>query len=160
MGTTRHPWLWCLHDFQIPPPPLVLFSFVLPTYIDFSQLLLEEVQKPLGPGLSNTADRLKKLNKSKEEDQVFSWRKNHRIIWWKKSSDHLMDKIIGPFVGKRVIGSFVTLFEETIILQARLWEWRDTVEAIWEDPAIKVDWNVAEKWEPSQQYYGDHRLWG
>ena len=62
------------------PPPLVLFSFVLPTYIDFSQLLLEEVQKPLGPGLSNTADRLKKLNKSKEEDQVFCWRKNHRVI--------------------------------------------------------------------------------
>ena len=50
-----------------------------------------------------------------------------------------MEKIIGSFVGKRVIGSFVTLFEETIILQARLWEWRDTVEAIWEDPAIKVD---------------------
>ena len=56
-----------------------------------------------------------------------------------KSSDHLMEKIIGSFVGKRVIGSFVTLFEEAIILQARLWEWRDTVEAIWEDPAIKVD---------------------
>jgi len=62
---------------------------ILSNAVECLQLLLEEVQKPLGPGLSNTADRLKKLNKSKEEDQ------------------------------------------------ARLWEWRDTVEAIWEDPAIK-----------------------
>merc|ERR1711936_780829 len=62
---------------------------ILSNAVECLQLLLEEVQKPLGPGLSNTADRLKKLNKSKEEDQ------------------------------------------------ARLWEWRDTVEAIWDDPAIK-----------------------
>ena len=53
----------------------------------------------------------------------FDGKKNHRVICWKESY--------------RVICK--TLFEETIILQARLWEWRDTVEAIWEDPAIKVD---------------------
>ena len=56
----------------------------------------------------------------------------------KESSDHLMEKSSDHLMEK-IIGSFVTLFEETIILQARLWEWRDTVEAIWEDPAIKVD---------------------
>jgi len=62
---------------------------ILSNAVECLQVLLEEVQKPLGEGLGNTADRLKKLDKSKEEDQV------------------------------------------------RLWEWRDTIQDIWEDPAIQ-----------------------
>merc|ERR1712037_351143 len=62
---------------------------ILSNAVECLQVLLEEVQKPLGEGLGNTADRLKKLDKSKEEDQV------------------------------------------------RLWQWRDTVQDIWEDPAIQ-----------------------
>lgn len=66
---------------------------ILSNAVECLQVLLEEVQKPLGEGLGNTADRLKKLDKSKEEDQV------------------------------------------------RLWEWRDTVQDIWEDPAIQDTYN-------------------
>jgi len=66
---------------------------ILSNAIECLQVLLEEVQKPLGEGLGNTADRLKKLDKSKDEDQV------------------------------------------------RLWQWRDTVQDIWEDPAIQETYN-------------------
>ena len=59
------------------------------------QVLLDEVgEQPLQEGLGNTADRVRKLDKEKEQDQ------------------------------------------------ARLWEWRDTLQDIWKDPAIVVSSHV------------------
>ena len=78
--------------------------------ITIYQCINNQYGKTKGEGLGNTADRLKKLDKSKDEDQVMTkWciSKMHAnmIIW---------------------------------LLQVRLWQWRDTVQDIWEDPAIQV----------------------
>lgn len=67
---------------------------VLRNAIECLQVLLDEVgEQPLQEGLGNTADRVRKLDKEKEQDQ------------------------------------------------ARLWEWRDTLQDIWKDPAIVETYN-------------------